>query len=117
MKFLAGNQCSEALGGRAIALELREVKGDRAAESRQKTGIDISTGSESSDISIEQIIKQIESLLLQTWQSTGFGSLTIESDRKNQKIQVIIKGGTHYRYVISDEDVVRRRAKKLPQGE
>lgn len=57
---------------------------------------------------INEILDRIESLLLQTWQETGFGCLTIESDRpKDKKIRIIIKGGTHYRYVITDEEVRR----------
>jgi hypothetical protein len=55
---------------------------------------------------IKEILAHIESLLLHTWQETGFGCLTIESDRpKDKKIRIIIKGGTHYRYVISDEEI------------
>ena len=57
---------------------------------------------------INEIFARIESLLLETWQETGFGCLTIESDRpKDKKIRIIIKGGTHYRYVITDEEVRR----------
>ncbi|MFB2970230.1 hypothetical protein ACE1CD_14745 [Aerosakkonema sp. BLCC-F183] len=59
-------------------------------------------------IKINEILDRIESLLLETWQETGFGCLTIESDRpKDKKIRIIIKGGTHYRYVITDEEVRR----------
>lgn len=57
---------------------------------------------------INEILDRIESLLLETWQETGFGCLTIESDRpKDKKIRIIIKAGTHYRYVITDEEVRR----------
>lgn len=62
---------------------------------------------------INEILARIESLLVQTWQETGFGCLTIESDRpKDKKIRIIIKGGTHYRYVITDEELGRWIAKK-----
>jgi hypothetical protein len=117
MKCLADNQFSEALGGKAIALELNLGKGDRAAGSRQKNGVNMSKEGDDIAVSVEKIIEQIEGLLLETWQSTGFGSLTIESDRKNHKIRVIIKAGTHFRYVISDEDIVMRAGRKLPKGD
>lgn len=118
MKCLADNQFSEALGGSAIALELNLGKGDRTVDSRQKTGVNMSKGVDGIAVSIEKIMEQIESLLLETWESTGFGSLTIESDRKNQKIRVIIKAGTHFRYVISDEDIARMvAARKLAKGD
>ncbi|WP_354635718.1 hypothetical protein [Planktothricoides raciborskii] len=56
--------------------------------------------------SIKEVFARIEDLLLETWQETGFGCLSIESDRpKNEKIRIVIKGGTHYRYVITDEEV------------
>ncbi|MFB2921027.1 hypothetical protein [Aerosakkonema funiforme] len=59
-------------------------------------------------IKINEILDRIERLLLETWQETGFGCLTVESDRpKDKKIRIIIKGGTHYRYVITDEEVRR----------
>ena len=63
---------------------------------------------DNSPTKINEILDRIENLLLQTWQETGFGSLTIECDRpKDKKIRIIIKGGTHYRYVITDEEVKR----------
>jgi len=55
---------------------------------------------------VDEVFARIQDLLLETWQETGFGCLSIESDRpKNGKIRIIIKGGTHYRYVITDEEV------------
>ncbi|MCL1471937.1 hypothetical protein [Argonema antarcticum] len=68
----------------------------------------MSSESDNPPTTINEIFARIESLLLETWQETGFGCLTIESDRpKDKKIRIIIKGGTHYRYVITDEEVVR----------
>ena len=68
---------------------------------------------DSTPTTINEIFARIESLLLQTWQETGFGCLTVESDRpKDKKIRIIIKGGTHYRYVITDEEVKRWVANK-----
>ncbi len=43
---------------------------------------------------------------MQAWQETGHGCLTIESEKISaKKIKVIIRGSTHYRYVISDEGI------------
>lgn len=73
----------------------------------------MSSGFENSATKINEVLEHIESLLLQTWQETGFGSLTIECDRpKDKKIRLIIKGGTHYRYIITDEEVKRWVAHK-----
>lgn len=58
---------------------------------------------------VQKVIAQIEALLLQTWSDTGFGQLEIESERINgQKIRVILRHGTHYRYVLTEEDVQAR---------
>ena len=55
---------------------------------------------------INDFFQRFESILLQTWKETGFGHLEIDSERIRQdKIQVIIRGSTHYRYVVSDEEV------------
>ena len=64
--------------------------------------------------SIEEIFSHIQNLLCQTWEETGFGCLVIESDRKNKKIRVIVKGSTHYRYVINDEQVKEWVSRKSP---
>lgn len=67
----------------------------------------------STPTNINEVLSRIESLLLQAWQETGFGCLSIECDRpKDKKIRIIIKGGTHYRYVITDEEVKRWAANK-----
>ena len=63
---------------------------------------------DSKQTNIDEVFARIQDLLLQTWQETGFGCLSIESDRpRNEKIRIVIKGGTHYRYVITDEEVRR----------
>ncbi|MBD2547473.1 hypothetical protein [Planktothricoides raciborskii] len=61
---------------------------------------------DSKQTNIDEVFARIQDLLLETWEETGFGCLSIESDRpKNEKIRIVIKGGTHYRYVITDEEV------------
>jgi hypothetical protein len=61
---------------------------------------------ESTETSVSRVFAKIESLLTQAWQETGYGSLTIESEKISPtKIKVIIRGSTHYRYVISRDDV------------
>ena len=63
---------------------------------------------DSKQTNIDEVFTRIQDLLLQTWQETGFGCLSIESDRpRTEKIRIVIKGGTHYRYVITDEEVRR----------
>ncbi|NER53049.1 MAG: hypothetical protein F6J92_41730 [Symploca sp. SIO1A3] len=55
---------------------------------------------------IDAFFKHFENILLQTWKETGFGHLEIDSERIRQdKIQVIIRGSTHYRYVVSNDEV------------
>ncbi|AFZ11544.1 hypothetical protein Cri9333_0599 [Crinalium epipsammum PCC 9333] len=57
-------------------------------------------------ISIDEVFTRIKNTLLHTWSETGFGQISIESERiKANKIRVIVRGSTHYCYVISDEDV------------
>ncbi|WP_293131128.1 hypothetical protein [Microcoleus sp. bin38.metabat.b11b12b14.051] len=61
---------------------------------------------ESTETSVSSLFSKIESLLMQAWQETGHGCLTIESEKISaKKIKVIIRGSTHYRYVISDEGI------------
>jgi hypothetical protein len=63
---------------------------------------------DSKQTNIDEVFARIQDLLLETWEETGFGCLSIESDRpRTEKIRIVIKGGTHYRYVITDEDVRR----------
>ena len=63
---------------------------------------------DSKQTNIDEVFTRIQDLLLQTWQETGFGCLSIESDRpRTEKIRIVIKGGTHYRYVITDKEVRR----------
>ncbi len=57
-------------------------------------------------IPIKDLFDRIQDTLSQTWQETGFGHLAIESEKiKADKIRVIVRGSTHYCYVISDEDI------------
>ena len=52
---------------------------------------------------IATVFQHVEALLLQCWQTTGFGTLVIESERlhgNGQKIRVLLQGSTCYRYVI-----------------
>lgn len=59
-----------------------------------------------SDSSVDELFQSLEKILFQTWQETGFGHVEIDSERINQnKIRVIIRGSTHYRFVISNEDL------------
>jgi hypothetical protein len=73
---------------------------------------------ESTETSISSLFAKIESLLVQTWQETGYGSLTIESEKiSHKKIQVIIRGSTHYRYIISPEGINERVSKQIAEGD
>jgi hypothetical protein len=69
---------------------------------------DMSSALESRENPINQVLNQVEKILCETWEETGFGKVTIESERAERgkgKIQVIVKGSTYYRYHISEEDV------------
>lgn len=58
---------------------------------------------------IDELLGRLETLLLSCWNETGFGKVTIESERiPDDKIRVFIKGSTHYRFVISDQEVQQR---------
>lgn len=60
----------------------------------------------STPTTIDQFFNRFKDTLIQTWKETGFGHVEIDSERiKHDKIQVILRGSTHYRYVISDKDV------------
>ncbi|NJK99426.1 MAG: hypothetical protein HC910_02250 [Spirulinaceae cyanobacterium SM2_1_0] len=55
---------------------------------------------------VDRLFQQLRTLLLQTWQETGYGKLEIESERTNQnRIRVVLKAGTYYAYVLREEDV------------
>jgi hypothetical protein len=67
--------------------------------------------SNSSTAEINSLLQRIQTILLQTWQETGFGHIEVDSERINSdKIRVIIRGSTHYRYVISDSEVQQWRS-------
>lgn len=100
-----------------MAFLSRDEAGDRAyqvsgskdkTQSNQKVKTDMSSGPESRENPMNQVFDKIEDILYQTWEDTGFGQVTIESERAEKgkgKIQVTVKGSTYYRYYISDEDV------------
>ncbi|MEG4304017.1 hypothetical protein [Microcoleus sp. D3_18a_C4] len=78
------------------------------AKLNQKVEPNMSSAPESKDNPINQVLDRIEDILYETWKETGFGKVTIESERAERgkgKIQVIVKGSTYYRYHISEEDV------------
>ena len=63
---------------------------------------------------IPDVFARIAHILLETWTETGFGHLEIESERiKSDKIRVIVKGSTYYRFVLSDQDVETWKANSL----
>lgn len=56
---------------------------------------------------IDDVLKRVQEILIQTWDETGFGHLEIDSTKiSKEKIQVIIKSGIFYKYVIDFEEVV-----------
>lgn len=62
---------------------------------------------------IDQLLNQVRKILLETWSETGFGHLEIDSERiKQDKVAVILKGSTFYRYVICQEDVEQASDRK-----
>lgn len=85
------------------------------AKSTQKVETDMSSGPESRENPINKVLNQVEKILCETWEETGFGKVTIESERAERgkgKIQVIVKGSTFYRYHISEEDVKEWNSKR-----
>lgn len=100
-----------------MRLVSEDAAGDRAdkagdsnsqAKSIQKLETDTSSAPESRENPINKVLNQVEKILCETWAETGFGQVTIESERAEKgkgKIQVTVKGSTFYRYHISEEDV------------
>ncbi|EHC08719.1 hypothetical protein [Fischerella thermalis] len=65
---------------------------------------------------VDKLLVQLLVILIGSWQETGFGRIEIQSEKiKHDRIAVTILGSTHYRYVISDEDLKKwwRVGKKL----
>jgi hypothetical protein len=63
---------------------------------------------------IPDVFDRIAQILSETWTETGFGHLEIESERiKSDKIRVIVKGSTYYRFVLSEQDVKTWKANSL----
>ncbi len=56
---------------------------------------------------IDDVFNKFQAILMETWEETGFGHLEIDSTKIGKdKIQVIIKSGIFYKYVINLEDVI-----------
>ena len=73
---------------------------------------------ESKETSVSSLFAKIESLLIQTWQETGHGCLTIESEKISpKKIKVIIRGSTHYRYIISPDGINGWISQQISEGD
>lgn len=63
---------------------------------------------------IPDVFYRIAHILSETWTETGFGHLEIESERiKPDKIRVIVKGSTYYRFVLSDQEIKTWRENSL----
>ncbi len=55
---------------------------------------------------VDRIVTRLREILLKCWHETGFGHIEIKSERiKRDRIAVTIMGSTHYRYVISQEEL------------
>ncbi|MFW6296366.1 MAG: hypothetical protein ACOC04_04165 [Halothece sp.] len=60
----------------------------------------------SCDIEGHDLFQRCKHILLETWKETGFGHIEIESERiSKDKIRVILRGSTHYRFVITQDEV------------
>ena len=85
------------------------------AKSTQKVETDMSSAPESKENPINKVLNQVEKILCETWAETGFGQVTIESERGEKgkgKIQVTVKGSTFYRHHISEEDLQKWNSKE-----
>ncbi|WP_293270426.1 hypothetical protein [Microcoleus sp. PH2017_02_FOX_O_A] len=60
------------------------------------------------------VFDKIEDILSETWEKTGFGEVTIESEREKKNLIRVttVKGSTHYRYFITDEDVEEWKSRR-----
>lgn len=57
--------------------------------------------------SVERLLALVRLRLLDCFQTTGFGAITIRSERiQNGKIRVIVEAGTHTRFVIDEQDIL-----------
>ncbi|BAY13559.1 hypothetical protein [Calothrix sp. NIES-2098] len=55
---------------------------------------------------VDKIVTRLLVILLSCWHDTGYGHIEIKSERiKRDLIAVTIMGSTHYRFVISKEDL------------
>ena len=90
-------------------------EGDSKAKSNQKVETDMSSAPESRENPINKVLNRVEKILSETWKETGFGQVTIESERAQKgkgKIQVTVKGSIYYRHHITDEDVKEWNSKE-----
>jgi hypothetical protein len=103
----------------------KDEAGDRAAKTGSNYGkskschkvdrweADMPSPHQVQGYTINEVVGQIEKMLGETWQETGFGQLTIESERiKKNVIRVIVKGSTYYKFLISDEEVSKWGSRK-----
>ncbi|MEG4497846.1 hypothetical protein QUB05_17755 [Microcoleus sp. F10-C6] len=94
---------SEDAGG-----DRADRSGDSKAKSNQKVETDMPSAPENRENQINKVLNRVEKILCETWAETGFGKVTIESEKAERgkgKIHVTVKGSTFYRYHISEEDV------------
>ncbi|MEQ9482493.1 hypothetical protein [Coleofasciculus sp. F4-SAH-05] len=65
--------------------------------------------SHSTTPNIDELLQRLETILLQAWSETGFGHIEVSSERfKEDKIRVVLQGSTHYRYVITNQEVEQK---------
>ncbi|MGB8686661.1 MAG: hypothetical protein WCD53_04905 [Microcoleus sp.] len=99
-----------------------DAAGDRADRSgdsnskvklNQKVEPNMSSSHNVQRHTVKQVFDQVEKILEETWQETGFGKVTIESEReKTNAIRVIVKGSTYYKFFIDDEEVSKWSSRK-----
>ncbi|MEK0183143.1 MULTISPECIES: hypothetical protein [Microcoleus] len=83
------------------------------SKSNQKVKPNMSSSHNVKRHTVKQVFDQVEKILEETWQETGFGKVTIESEReKSNVIRVIVKGSTYYKFFIDDEEVSKWSSRK-----
>lgn len=59
-----------------------------------------------SSISLDKLFSQVERTLLQIWKETGYGNISLESQKIDPNcIQIIFRGTAQYHYIIPDEAI------------
>ncbi|MEG3839130.1 hypothetical protein [Microcoleus sp. herbarium14] len=105
MKFVSEN----AAGDR----DRKAGDSNSKAKSTQKVEPNMSSSHNVQRHTVKQVFDQVEKILEETWQETGFGKVTIESEReKTNAIRVIVKGSTYYKFFIDDEEVSKWSSRK-----